>query len=71
MNLFKYGSQVLSLDDWKATYNLELHRYRDMLSKENYLKQALLNDGLTSEQVDKIISDGKYIKVFPGDKKKK
>lgn len=63
--LIQYGSQLLTLGDWVATYNLEHHRYKNIVSRENHLNQALNEYGLTEKQISLLISDRKYIKEIP------
>lgn len=48
----------------KARFNLEIHKYKEMISRENYMRQSLKNDGLSDEQMTEII-DGKLIKEVP------
>ena len=45
----------------KAQYNLDIHRYKNFISREKYLEQALINDGLTKDQVSEVLN-GKYVK---------
>ena len=52
---------------WKAEYNVQANEYSLDLTKINNIKDALLKYGLTSEQINSIKEDKKYIKEIPGD----
>ena len=62
--LFNYGNQWLTISDWRTTFNLELHRYGILVGSLNKMEQALKNDGMSEEQIDKLVFEGKYTKVF-------
>lgn len=46
----------------KASYNLELHYLKQAISNEVYLKQSLINDGLSEDMIKEIMELGRYIK---------
>ena len=60
----EFGQSKLPLNVWKAEYNLQLHGYRGLLSAEEYLNKALINDGLTEDEIKDIRENGKYKKDF-------
>ena len=62
--MITFGNYTFPLAVWKTTYNLELHRYSMILMRINYLRQALLNDELTNQQIDDIIYKKKYVKYI-------
>ena len=57
-----FGITYYSLDAAKADMALEFHYYDTAIENENYLYQALQNDKLTEEQIEKIITEKKYVK---------
>jgi len=38
-----------------------IHNYKEIVSEENYLRQALKNDGISDEDINSIANDNKYI----------
>lgn len=45
----------------EAQFNLNINAYKNIVSKEKYLEQALKNDGLTKDELLSVLN-GKYIK---------
>ena len=64
-----FGGHFSSIEHAKAEYNLECFYYKREIKNEEYLKSALKNDGLTDEQIEKIVTDEKYIKYIDKNKK--
>jgi hypothetical protein len=57
-----FGGHFSSLRHALAEFKLEEYHYSVAIKSENYFIQALKNDGLTEEQINGILEEGKYIK---------
>jgi hypothetical protein len=64
------ANKYSSLANAEADYNLALYNYKKMEKQENYLRDALKNDGLTDAQIEEVATKGKYVK-FVSEKQKK
>ena len=62
---FQLGAEVYNVDIWIPYYNLELHKYKELISREEYLKQALKVNGLTDQELNTLLVDGKIKKGIP------
>ena len=50
-------------------YNILMNEYSELITKENQLRQSLVNDDLTDEQITEI-QEGNYVKDIPKTKTK-
>ena len=64
-SIFMFGSMEYPLKVWIPYYNLELHRYKELIRREEYLKQGLKNEGMTDEELNKLLVDGELKKGLP------
>lgn len=57
-----YDSMYYSIDAAKKDYNLEAFYLQTLIENENNIKDGIKKDGLTDEQIEAIINEGKYIR---------
>jgi hypothetical protein len=65
------GSHYSSLKNATADYHLAQNSFRQLCTQENYLRDALVKDGLTESQIEDLIENGKLVKFIPSKQKKK
>lgn len=59
----RFANSEMSLDWAKAEFNMELHYLRVLIEHENYMLQALKNDGLDDTDIDNVMK-GIYKREF-------
>jgi hypothetical protein len=65
-----FGGSFSSLRHAMAEYELERFYYNKAVTSEKYFYEALKNDGLTDEQIEKIVTEEKYVKFLNSNEKK-
>ena len=58
---WKIYESPMPLDMMVCQYDMELYEYKRILTRLEYLKQALKNDGMTPEDINKL-ERGEYVK---------
>ena len=61
----KYPKHILAIE-----HDMIQDVYKDLISQEQYLKQALIVDGLTTEQITELEKNGNLLKEIPSENKK-